>query len=152
MAISAGAAQERLPAVGVPYGTERGAVEMECLEHFAPNLSGPASDQAPCCRPHDEDEDDAEDEKKGSPNSEDEAECPRAPDALIAEENANAEFLIGLDGSPDDDAVGKLAAYRAKVQLAEDFAKRINAARGRVQRAGERSARSARSARSGGRS
>ena len=47
---------------------------------------------------------------------------------LLAEENANAEFLIGLDGSPDDDAIGKLAAFRAKAQLAEEAQKRISAA------------------------
>ena len=56
------------------------------------------------------------------------AACFKAPDALIAEENANAEFLIGLDGSPDDDAVGKLAAFRAKAELAEEAQKRIVAA------------------------
>ena len=61
--------------------------------------------------------------------------CGRAPDALIAEENANAEFLIGLDGTPDDDAVGKLAAFRAKVQMAEDAQKRIAAATVRAQKA-----------------
>ena len=38
--------------------------------------------------------------------------------ALIARENANAEFLIGRDASLDDDAVGKLAAFRAEVQMA----------------------------------
>ena len=45
--INADLAQECLPASGVAYGTERGAVEMEHLEHFAPNLSGPASRHAP---------------------------------------------------------------------------------------------------------
>ena len=43
----------------------------------------------------------------------------KAPNALIAEDNANAEFLIGLDGSPDDEAIGKLAALRAKQNLQE---------------------------------
>jgi hypothetical protein len=61
--------------------------------------------------------------------------CCRAPDALIAEENANAEFLIGLDGSRDDDAVGKLAAFRAKAQLAEEAQKRITAATKRTHEA-----------------
>ena len=61
--------------------------------------------------------------------------CFRAPVALIAEENTNAEFLIGLDGSPDDDAVGKLAAFRAEVQMAEDAQKRIAAATVRAQKA-----------------
>ena len=51
-----------------------------------------------------------------------------APDALIAEENANAEFLIGLDGSPDDDVVGRLASFQAKVALAEEAAKRMSVA------------------------
>ena len=55
--------------------------------------------------------------------------------ALIAEENANAEFLIGLDGSPDDDAVGKLAAYRAKVQIADETQKIIATATVRTQQA-----------------
>ena len=61
------------------------------------------------------------------------AACSRAPDALIAEENANAEFLIGLDGTPDDDAMGKLAAVRAKLQLAEEVGKRMRTATVRVQ-------------------
>ena len=59
----------------------------------------------------------------------------RAPDALIADENANAEFLIGLDGSPDDDAVGKLASFRAKVALAEEAGKRMARAAVQVERA-----------------
>ena len=63
--------------------------------------------------------------------------CFRAADALIAEENANAEFLIGLDGSPDDDAVAKLAAFRSKMQLAEELQKRIKAAEVRAQQAGD---------------
>ena len=46
----------------------------------------------------------------------------------IAEENTNAEFLIGLDGTPDDDAMGKLAAMRAKWHLAEEAGKRMRAA------------------------
>ena len=59
----------------------------------------------------------------------------RAPDALSAEENANAEFLIDRDGSPDDDAVGKLAAFRAKAELKEEAPKRITAATKRTHEA-----------------
>ena len=40
--------------------------------------------------------------------------CCRPPDALIAEANANAEFLIGLDGSPDDDALESLQLIERK--------------------------------------
>ena len=94
---------------------------MDTLQYFAPNLSGPATNQTPFSA--DNDEDDAVnaehhlDEADLQQNTSDTG-CCRAPDALIAEENANAEFLIGLDGSPDDDAIGKLAAFRAKTQLA----------------------------------
>ena len=59
----------------------------------------------------------------------------RAPDALMAEENANAELLIRLDGSPDDDAIGTLAAFRAKMQMAEEAQKRITAATTRTHEA-----------------
>ena len=45
----------------------------------------------------------------------------------------NAEFLIGLDGTPDDDAMGKLAAVRSKLNLAEEIAKRMRAATVRAQ-------------------
>ena len=58
-----------------------------------------------------------------------------APDALIAEENANAEFLIGLDGSPDDGVVGRLASFQAKVALAEEAAKRTSVAAKNLERA-----------------
>ncbi len=37
-------------------------------------------------------------------------------------------FIIGLNGTPDDDALGKLAAVRAKLALLEDVGKRIQAA------------------------
>ena len=53
--ISAGTAQEHLPEVGVPYGTERGAVEMDTLEYFAPNLSGPATRDTPFSGDQDKD-------------------------------------------------------------------------------------------------
>ena len=45
--INADSAPECLPVSGVPYGTERGAVEMDRREHFAHNLRGPASRHAP---------------------------------------------------------------------------------------------------------
>ena len=45
--IKADAAQEHLPEVSLPYGTERGAVKMASLEHFAPNSSGPATRDTP---------------------------------------------------------------------------------------------------------
>ena len=45
----------------------------------------------------------------------------------------NAEFLIGLDGTPDDDAMGKLVAARTEVNLAEEIAKRMRAATVRAQ-------------------
>ena len=108
----------------------RGAVEMETLQYFAPNLSGPATNQSPFSADNDEDNaDNAEDHLDEADLQEHgDTGCCRAPDALIAEENANAEFLIGLDGSPDDDAIGKLAAFRAKTQLAEEAQKRSTAA------------------------
>ena len=59
--------------------------------------------------------------------------CCRASDALIAEENTNSEFLIGLDSSLDDDALGQLAALRSKTQLANETSKRIIAAAKRTQ-------------------
>ena len=49
--------------------------------------------------------------------------CCRAQDALIPEESANAGFLIGLNGTPDNDGIGKLASFRAKAQLAEEAQK-----------------------------
>ena len=107
---------------------------MDSLQYFAPNLSGPATRDTPFSGDNEQDSaDEEEPEPDESTNASAEAGCSRAPDALIAEENANAEFLIGLDGSPDDDAVGKLASFRAKVQLAEDVAKRITTATLRAQ-------------------
>ena len=125
-------AESRLPETCVPHGILRGAVKMEEVQYFEPNLSGPATNQTPFTG--DEDEDKAADAEVENLTEADTAQnddapgCCRAPDALIAEENANAEFLIGLDASPDDDAVGKLAAFRAKVQMAEEAQKRITAA------------------------
>ena len=111
---------------------------METSQYFAPNLNGPASNQTPFSADNDADNDaddadnvedhlcEADLQENGNSG------CCRAPDALIAEENANAELLIGLDGSPDDDAVGKLAAFRGKGQLAEEAQKRITAATKRI--------------------
>ena len=101
------------------------------------SLSGPATNLTPFSAENDEDDaNNAEDHlDEADLQQDDDSERCRAPDALIAEENANAEFLIGLDGSPDDDAVGKLAAMRAKTQLAEDFNKRITAATKRTHEA-----------------
>ena len=101
---------EHLPDAGVPYGIERGGLEMGPLEHFAPNLSGPATRHTPLSADQDESngsEEDGDEEEAGVGSAE--ALCSRAPDALISEDNANAAFLISLDGSPDDDAIGKLA-------------------------------------------
>ena len=110
---------------------------METLQYFAPNLSGPATNQTPFSADNDEhNTDNVEDHVHDADLQEnDDSGCCRAPDVLIAEENANAEFLIGLDGSPDDDAVGKLAAFRAKAQLAEEAQKRITAATKRTHEA-----------------
>ena len=109
--------QSRLPESGVPHGILRGAVEMESLQYFEPNLSGPATNQSPFTVDNDEDQvEDAEDhigEADLTQNDGDRG-CCRAPDALIAEENANAEFLIGLDGSPDDDALESLQLIERK--------------------------------------
>ena len=129
-------AEQRLPATGVPHGIDRGAVQMEALHHFHPTLAGPATAGTPFCADEGKEEaDDAELAPDGDPCEEKAADagCCRAPDALIAEENANAEFLIGLDGSPDDDAIGKLAAVRAKLHLAEEVGKRMRAATVRAQ-------------------
>ena len=50
--INAAEADNRLPEHGVPPGIMRGAVEIDTLQYFAPNLSGPATTQTPfrCCR------------------------------------------------------------------------------------------------------
>ena len=102
------------------------------VQYFELNLSGPATNYS--LFTGDEDKDKAADAEIENLTEADTAQnddapgCCRAPDALIAEEKATAEFLIGLDASPDDDAVGKLAAFRAKVQIAEEAQKRITAA------------------------
>ena len=120
-------AGQRLPVTGVPHGIEHGAMQMESVQYFSPTLSGPATHENPLRAPEDPEEaDDAEQAAEHGLYEEENAngEFGRAPDALIADENANAEFLIGLDGTPDDDAMGKLAAVQAKLQLQEDLAKR----------------------------
>ena len=61
--VNVGEADRRLPENGVPPGIMRGAVEMETLQYFAPNLSGPATHQTPFSADNDEDKaDDAEDQ------------------------------------------------------------------------------------------
>ena len=88
---------------------------MESLQYLEPNLSGPATNQSPFTADNNEDKaEDAENhfsEADLTQNDGDRGYC-RAPDAFIVEEKANAEFLIGLDGSYDDDAIGVLAAFR----------------------------------------
>ena len=134
-------AEKRLPESGVPNGILHGAVEMDTLQYFEPKLGGPATHGTPFSA--DQEQSKADDDVEEYPDEVEDKEthrdpaCFRAADALIAEENANAEFLIGLDGSPDDDAVAKLAAYRSKVQLADDLQKRIKAAEVRAQQAGD---------------
>ena len=136
--VSAVEAESRLPESGVPNGIVRGAVDMESLQDFVPSLSGPATNQTPFTADNDEDQaDDVEDhlDEADLQHGDGDSGCCRAPDALIAEENANAEIRIGLDGSPDDGAIGKLAACRAKLQLAEEARKRIGAAAVRTREA-----------------
>ena len=104
---------------------------MASIEHFHPTLSGPATTGTPFCAQDDQEEaDDVEDAPSDDPTQEDtvDAGSCRAPDALVAEENANAEFLIGLDGTPDDDALGKLAALQAKINLATEAGQRMQKA------------------------
>ena len=91
---------------------------MESAQYFSPTLAGPATEGTPF-RAQDDPEhaENAEVEPEGDDSCEAGAVdtgCSGAPDSLVAEENANAEFLIGLDGTPDDDSMGKLAAVRAK--------------------------------------
>ncbi len=127
----------RLPATGLPAGLEQGAVHMESVQYFSPTLAGPATEGTPFRAQDDPDqEENAESQPEGDDPIETgdaESRCPRLPDSLVAEENANAEFLIGLDGTPDDDAIGKIAAARAKLNMAEAVAKRIQTARVRAQ-------------------
>ena len=60
--INVAEADNRLPENGVPPGIMRGAVEMETLQYFEPNLSGPATNQTPFSADNDEDNaDNAED-------------------------------------------------------------------------------------------
>ena len=116
--INVAEAEKRLPESGVPNGILRGAVEMDTLQYFEPKLGGPATHGIPFSA--DQAQSKAGDDVEEYPGEVEDKEthrdpaCLRAADALIAEENANAEFLIGLDGSPDDDAVTKLAAFRSK--------------------------------------
>ena len=94
-------AGQRLPETGVPRGIEQGAVQMESVQYFSPTLSGPATHGTPFRAQENPDEaDEAElDPDDGARKEENaDARCTTAPDALIADENANAEFLIGLDG------------------------------------------------------
>ena len=138
-------AQSELPQDGLPNGIFHGAIEMATLEQFAPSLSGPATRELPFRRQVDEVEADGGEAGEAETSEDGPVEqggvpehahgAAAAPDALIAEENANAEFLIGLDGSPDDDAVGRLASFQAKVALAEEAAKRMSAAAKNLQRA-----------------
>ena len=74
---------------------------MESVQYFSPTLSGPATHGTPFRAQENPDEaDEAElDPDDGARKEENaDARCTTAPDALIADENANAEFLIGLDG------------------------------------------------------
>ena len=63
--------------------------------------------------------------------------CFRAPQALIAEENANAEYLIGLEESPQDCSVAKLASFRAKLRLLSEHGSKLTAAARRQAQAAE---------------
>ena len=100
---------------------------MQSIEHFAPNLSGPASRQAPFCKTNEAEEAEARPEKELEEQEEEEEKmkeeedggCFRAPEALIAEENANAEYLIGLEESPQDCSVAKLAALSREAWSSE---------------------------------
>ena len=53
----------------------------------------------------------------------------------FSQRGATAKVLVGFDGSLDDDAIGKLAAFRANVQTAEEAQKRIAAATVRTREA-----------------
>ena len=129
-------AQASLPVDGIPAGVMHGALEMQSIEHFAPNLSGPASRQAPFCNTdtasaeeqHEEMEEEDVEKENQEQNQVERSGCFRAPDALIAEENNNAEFLIGLEEAPEDCAVAKLAAFRAKLRVLQEHGRRLTAA------------------------
>ena len=134
-------AQTHLPVQGVPPGVLQGAVQMQSIEHFAPNLSGPASRQAPFSNTAEAQEGEADAEELGEEkeDKEDNSGCFRAPDALVAEENANAEYLIGLEESPEDCSVAKLAAFRAKLRVLDEHGRRLSAAARRQAQAAESS-------------
>ena len=80
---------------------------MESVQHFSPTLAGPATEGTPFRAQDSPDQaENAEPQPEGDdPREAGDADtgCSRALDSLVAEENANAEFLIGLDGTPDDD-------------------------------------------------
>ena len=57
----------------------------------------------------------------------------------MAEENANAEYLIGLEESPEDCSVAKLAALRAKLRVLDEHGRRLSAAARRQAQAAESS-------------
>lgn len=132
-------AQAHLPEQGVPPGVLQGAVEMQSIEHFVPNLSGPASRKAPFSKSQETEEVEAE-ELEQEDDKDVSGGCCRAPDALIAEENANAEFLIGLEESPEDCSVAKLAAFRAKLRVLDEHGRKLTAAARRQAQSTEASA------------
>ncbi len=70
-------------------------------------------------------------------NKKEDGGCCRASDALVAEENANAEYLIGLEESPRDSAVAKLAAFRAKLCVLGEHGCKLAAAAHRQAQAAE---------------
>ncbi len=57
----------------------------------------------------------------------------------MAEENANAEYLIGLEDSPEDCSVAKLAAFRAKLRVLDEHGRKLSAAARRQAQAAESS-------------
>ena len=52
--INVAEANNRLPENGIPPGILRGSVEMDTLQYFAPNLSGPATNQTAFSADNDE--------------------------------------------------------------------------------------------------
>ena len=113
---------------------------MLSIEHFAPNLSEPASRQAPFSKTdeaEEETEEHAEEQLEEKYDEEDVGGFSRAPDALIAEENANAEYLIGLEESPEDCSVAKLAAFRTKLRLLGEHGRKLTVAARRQAQAAE---------------
>ena len=97
--IDEAAAQVHLPVQGVPPGVLQGAVQMQSIEHSAPNLSCPASRQMPFSNTAEAQEGEADAVELGEEkeDKEDNSGCFRALDAVVAKENANAEYLIGLE-------------------------------------------------------